>query len=455
MIRSCFLAGAIGALLASTACAQIPKSAETGMNLDALYLHLHQNPELSFKEKDSATLLAAEAKSLGFKVTTGLGEEWVAARAKKEAGYVVDGVGGYGVVAIMENGDGPTLMIRADMDALPVPERTGKAYASTKTDEAWVTGEVPVMHACGHDVHMTVWAGVAREMAARKEEWSGTLMMILQPGEELGLGAKAMLEDGLFERFPYPDYNLALHVDSSAPAGVVGFVPEYAMANVDSVDIHVHGVGGHGAYPHGSKDPIVLSSYIVTALQTLVSREVDPLQSGVVTVGKFSGGHKHNIIPDEVELQLTVRSYTDEIRAQLLSGIERIAKAQALSFGLPEDKMPEISIKEDYTPAVYNHPELTARAVSAIKNAIGDDNVFQGEPVMGGEDFARYGRTDPKIPSFMFRLGAAPQEAYDAAMNGGAPLPPLHSPYFAPDYEPTIKTGVISLTAAAMDILGE
>lgn len=452
MFRSLIFSSLAGLALTTTACAQTGGMA-TGGDLNDIYLHLHQNPELSFKEKNSSALMAAEAEALGFKVTKGLGDEWTRARAMAESGEIIDGVGGYGVVAVMENGPGPVVMVRADMDALPVPEQTGKSYASTKTDRSWDMVDSPVMHACGHDVHMTVWIGVAREMAAKKDQWSGTLVMIAQPAEELGLGAKAMLEDGLFENFPYPDYNLALHVDSASPAGEIGYVPGYAMANVDSVDIHVHGVGGHGAYPHGSKDPIVASAYIVAALQTLISRETSPLESGVVTVGMISGGYKHNIIPAETVLKLTVRSYKDDVRENLLSGVKRIAEAQAASMGLP--KAPDVIVKEDYTPAVYNDPALVARTVAAMEHVLGEGNLVEGEPVMGGEDFARYGRTEPRIPSFMFKLGSIDPGVYAEAMESGTRLPTLHSPFYAPDYDLTIKTGVTAMTAAAMDLLSK
>lgn len=456
MLKRLLAASAMIAI-AGGACASVPEThAQTGLPLNELYKHLHANPELSFKEKLSSTLLAKEAEELGFEVTTGLGQDWVEARARTETGRIVEGVGGYGVVAVMENGDGPTLMIRADTDALPVPEQTGVPYASTKLDEAWVGGEVPVMHACGHDVHMTVWTGVARELAANRDKWSGTLVMILQPAEELGLGAKAMLDDGLFERFPYPDYNLALHVSAGMPSGHIGYVPGFAMANVDSVDVQINGVGGHGAYPHATKDPVVVAAQTVTALQTLMSREINPLESGVVTVGMISGGHKHNIISDKVILKLTVRSYTDEVREYLLAGIERIAKAQALSAGIPEDKAPIISVKDDYTPAVYNNPDFTSRIVSAIGSELGEGAVHKLSPVMGGEDFSRYGRTDPKIPSLLFWLGAVePSKIKASKEQGGPALPSLHSPFFAPDYDPTIKTGVAAMTAAAMDVLGK
>ena len=423
-----------------------------GTGLVDLYTWLHANPELSFKESTSSAILASELESLGFTVTTGLGDEWVREKSMRDEGTVREGVGGYGVVGVYENGEGPTVLIRADMDALPVPEQTGLDYASEVTGMTWTGVESPVMHACGHDIHMTSWVGTARELIANKDKWSGTLVMLAQPAEELGLGAKAMIEQGLYEKFPLPDYNLALHVSASAPAGTVAYSSGFALANVDSVDILVKGVGGHGAYPHTTKDPIVVGSAIVMALQTLVSRNVDPQTPAVVTVGSFTAGAKHNIISDGAELLLTVRSYDDGTRQLLLDGIKRIAKAQAEAFGAPE---PEISIDSDYTPSTYNNPELTAEAISAIKSAIGEDNVTEVTPVMGGEDFSQFGRTEENVPGLIFWLGAIAPETYEAAQNSGDALPSLHSPFFAPDAPPTIETGVKSMTAAAMALFNE
>ena len=350
----------------------------------------------------------------------------------------------------MKNGEGPTLLIRADMDALPVNERTGLEYASKVTDESWTGVENGVMHACGHDVHMTSFIGTARELVARKDEWSGTLVMILQPAEEIGLGAKAMIEDGLFEKFPLPDFNIALHVNAGQPSGTVGYSSGFALANVDSVDIIVKGVGGHGAYPHTTKDPVVIGSYIVTALQTLVARNIDPQDPAVVTVGSFTAGAKHNIISDEAHLKLTVRSYSDDVRKTLLDGIVRIAKGQAETFGAPE---PDIRIDSDYTPSTYNDPELSARVGAAIGTAIGAENVKLLPAVMGGEDFSQYGRTDADIPGIIFWLGAVEPEKYEKAKSASLPLPSLHSPFFAPDAKKTIETGVTAMTAAAIDLL--
>lgn len=403
--------------------------------LFSLYKHLHTHPELSFKEVETAKRIGDELELAGFEVTRQFGGE--------------------GLVAVMKNGEGPTLLIRSDLDALPVPEQTGVPYASAVKSVEQTGQEVSVMHACGHDVHMSVLVGTARRMEALRDQWRGTLILIGQPAEERGAGAKLMLNAGLFEKFPRPDFNLALHVSPTLAAGKMGFVSGYGFANVDSVDIFVKGIGGHGAYPHMTKDPVVLASQIVLALQTLVSREISPLDSGVVTVGAFNAGAKHNVISDGAHLQLTVRTYSDEVRTHLLDGIKRIAEGQAKSFGMPESHMPEVKLKDEYTPSLYNNPDLTARMKQAISGEIGDANVVDENPVMGGEDFARYGRQDPKIPSLMMRLGSVSAEKIEAAQNGGPALPSLHSSRYAPLPEPTIKTGVASMTAAALDILGK
>jgi hippurate hydrolase len=442
------------------ACSAAPQPADaqafttSGKSLRQIYEHLHRNPELSFQEKNTSALLAAEMKRLGFTVTIGLGDTWTRARAQKEYGKVQDGVSGYGVVAVLRNGAGPTLMIRADMDALPLVEKTGLPYASTVRDIAWSGEESGVMHACGHDIHMTAWIGTARELIARRSEWKGTLVMILQPAEEIGLGSMAMLEDGLFTKFPKPDFNIALHDNASLPAGTIGIGSGYVMANVDSVDLTVKGVGGHGAYPQDTKDPIVVAARIVTTLQTLVSRELDPQDSGVVTVGAFNGGFKHNIIPDEVQMQLTVRSFADATRDKLLGGIERISRAESMAAGLDPGKAISIRVKDDYTPSLYNTPELAGRVGDVLRKTIGADRVVVAQPTMGGEDFSRFGRTADKIPTMLFWLGAVSQEKYDDAQKPGGPsLPSLHSSTFAPDPDPTIATGVKAMTAAALDLL--
>ncbi len=420
-----------------------------------LYKHFHQNPELSFKESESAKRMAKELEGLGFDVTMGVGDKWTKAKAKKDAGKVNEGVGGYGLVAVMKNGEGPTLMIRADMDALPLEEKTGVPYASKVVSTDYKGQTAPVMHACAHDSHMAIMIGTARRLAAMKDQWQGTLIMIGQPAEEIGLGATAMLEDGLYKKFPKPDYVIMEHTSGWDPAGAVTYTSGYALANVDSVDIFVKGVGTHGSAPHTGKDPIVIGAQIVNALQTLVSRETNPLDSGVVTVGSFQAGYKHNIIPDEAHLQITVRSYKDEVRRHLLDGIKRIAIAQAQSAGLPPELMPEVKIEQDYTPSTYNNPELTARVMAAVGESLGQTRVYERPPSMGGEDFSQFARTDEKIPTMMMWVGGLDPAAYRAGADGTGPIPPgNHSPLFAPVPEPTLKTGVQAMTAAALDLLG-
>jgi hippurate hydrolase len=401
-------------------------------DLVALYKHLHQNPELSFMEEKTSAKMAEEFRKAGFDVT--------------------EKIGGWGVVGVYRNGAGPTLMIRADMDGLPVKEATGLPYASTVTAKDREGNLHPVMHACGHDVHMTALVGAANELMRQKNNWKGTLVVIAQPAEERTGGARQMLDDGLYSRFPKPDSVLALHDSAGLPAGAIGMVSGYALANVDSVDIIVRGVGGHGAYPHTTKDPVVLASQIVLALQTLTSRETDPQDAAVVTVGQFQGGTKRNIISDEVKLGLTVRSYEDSTRKKLLDGIKRIAEGQARSAGLPPEKYPVVAMVEDFTPATFNTPKQTDRLTKVFTQQFGADRVIKTKPVMGGEDFSFFWLADKKIESTIFWLGAVKQSTYDEAMKKGTQLPSLHAPQFAPDPEPTIKTGVEALTVAALDI---
>ncbi len=401
--------------------------------LKSLYVHLHTHPELSFHEVETSKKIAAELRKLGFDVT--------------------EHVGGYGVVGVFKNGAGPTVMVRTDLDALPVEEQTGLPYASkvkTKDDQG---NEVSVMHACGHDMHMTVFTGTARALIKLKDHWKGTLVMIGQPAEEKGGGARAMIADGLFERFPRPDYALALHVNSSMAAGTVGYREGYALANVDAVDIVIRGAGGHGAYPHTTKDPVVLAAETVMALQTIVSREIAPIEPAVVTVGSIHGGTKHNIIPDEVRLQLTLRSYSDKVREQTIAAIRRITRGLAIAAGVPEDRMPIVTVGDEYTPATYNDPDLTLRVAKVFKSVLGEQNVIHTEPVMGGEDFGRYGRVEPKIPICIFWLGAVAPEKVEEARKTGKSLPSLHSSLFAPVPEPTIRTGVKAMTSAVLDLL--
>ncbi len=435
-----FLSTIIGtALLASAQARAQDDSLKAGIAEDMpelmeLYRDLHANPELSFEEFETAAKLAARMRALGFEVT--------------------EGVGKTGVVAVMENGEGPTVLLRADMDGLPVVEQTGLPFASTVTATPASGVETGVMHACGHDTHMAGWIGAAQQLVDHKDQWSGTLVMILQPAEELGLGALAMLEDGLYERFPKPDYTIAFHDAAQFPAGMIGFAPGYALANVDSVDITVKGVGGHGAYPQSTKDPVVLGSAIVMKLQTLVSRELSPLEPGVVTVGSFRAGAKHNIISDEAKLQLTVRSYTDKSRKLLLDGIARIARGEAIAAGLPDDLMPVVEVEEPYTPSTYNDPEFTDRLMTHFEDRFGYEKVVKVPSVMGGEDFGQFRRADPQnIQSLIFWVGGVPQAEFEAAQRGEKTLPSLHSPFWAPDAEKVIATGAEALASAAMQLM--
>lgn len=405
-------------------------------SLDALYKDLHGKPELSLMEERTASVVARELRTAGFDVT--------------------ERVGGYGVVGVLKNGSGPTLLIRTDLDALPVLEETGLPYASTTRVQDLSGREVPTMHACGHDIHMTVLAGTARTLASLKDQWAGTLVLIGQPAEERGIGARAMLSAGLYQKFPRPDFALALHDSATLPTGTVGTIEGFMMANVDSVDITIRGVGGHGAYPHATKDPVVLAARIVLALQTIVSRETRPIDPAVVTVGSIHGGTKHNIIPDEVKLQLTLRSYSDAVRRHTLDAITRICRGEAIAAGIPEDRMPIITTAEDeFTPATYNDPTLTRRVRGALTAWLGADRVKTIDPEMGGEDFSQFGRTPEKIPLCMFRLGAVAPEKVAESERTGVPLPSLHSSKFAPVPEPTIKTGVTAMTAAALELLGK
>ena len=400
-----------------------------------LYRELHQKPELSFMEVETARRIAREWREAGYEVT--------------------EKVGGHGIVALLRNGPGPTLMLRCDLDGLPVKELTGVDYASSHQMKDEDGNLVPTMHACGHDIHMTSLVGTARILASLKDQWQGTLMLVGQPAEERGGGARAMLADGLFKRFPVPDHAVALHVSPATPVGTINYAEGFAMANVDSVDITVFGVGGHGAYPHTTKDPVVLASQIVLALQTIVSREIAPSEPAVITVGSIHGGTKHNIIPDEVKLQLTVRSYSDEVREKLLRGIERIARGQGLAAGLPEDKLPRVEVQDEYTPAVYNNPELTRRLRGVFEDWLGQGTAIARPPQMGGEDFGRYGRTEHKVPICLFWLGAVSKESVRQAITQGKTLPSLHSGFFVPDAEPALQAGITATTGAALDLLAK
>ena len=407
-------------------------SKEIQVNLLELYKELHANPELSYQEYETSKKLASVLESIGYQVTRN--------------------VGGNGVVALLENGDGNTVMFRADMDGLPVEEKTGASYASKNRVKNLDGEEVFTMHACGHDVHMTVLIGVAEYLYKNKDTWQGKLLLVLEPAEEVSGGARNMIKDGLFTKFPRPDFNLAFHVSASLQAGKVGYLPGWAMANVDSVDITVKGLGGHGAYPHTTKDPIVIAANIVTQLQTIVSRQIAPTDPAVVTVGSIHGGTKHNVIPNEVKLQLTLRSYTDEVRNQTLSSIERIVRGSAISAGLTEEYFPVIEIKDEYTPAVFNNPSLVEEVQRSFVNTLGDDKVIQVSPVMGGEDFGMFGRVEPIIPTALFWLGAVNNEVYEKAKRDDLTLPSLHSDLFLPDADPAINTGVEAMSNAIVDL---
>ena len=391
------------------------------------YRWFHENPEVSFAEEETAAKLAGLLEGCGFQLT--------------------QGVGGFGFVALLENGEGPTVMIRTDLDALPVTEQTQLPYASTKRTELPSGGTAGVMHACGHDLHMTNVYAVARFLAENKSRWSGTLMVIGQPAEERGAGARAMLDDGLFERFPKPDYALALHVDAMTPAGTVQVAGGFVLANVDSVDIVVKGRGGHGSAPHTTVDPITQAAALIMSLQTIVSREVKPLEPAVVTVGAINGGTKHNIIPDSCHLQLTVRSYDQAVRQQVLAAIERRARGVATTFGAPE---PEVKISEG-TPALNNDAELAERMATVFSQAIGEENVSVAEPSMGGEDFSQYGRAG--VPILMYRLGTVLPERLARFEALGVGPPSLHSATYYPDLDPSLKIGFQTMTAGVLELM--
>jgi hippurate hydrolase len=392
--------------------------------LQKLYVDLHQSPELSLHEQKTAEKLVAELTPLGYEVTPN--------------------VGGYGVVAVLKNGSGSTVLLRTDTDALPVEEKTGLPFAS----KVRTADGTPVMHACGHDLHMSAWIGTAKWMAAHQGRWSGTLVMIAQPAEEVVKGARAMLADGLYTRFPKPNFALAIHDDSGLPAGVVGYTPGYALANSDSIDITVFGKGGHGAQPQSTVDPIVIAARIVSGLQTLVSRQNNPLDPVVITVGQIHAGTKNNIIPDQAMLGLSVRTYKKEVRERVLAGIERAAKAEAELADAP--RAPEVKLTEG-TIAVYNDPKLTQRLVGALQKALGDANVEEIPPKMVSEDFSYYAQDG--IPEAMFHVGAVDPQKYAEAQRSGTPLPSLHSALFAPDFQPTLHTAIETEVAELLELM--
>jgi hippurate hydrolase len=399
-------------------------------SLVSLYKQFHASPELSLHEKFTSERLATELERAGFVVTRNVGR--------------------YGLVGILENGSGPVVMVRTDLDGLPVTEETGLPYSSKVRAKDAQGRDVGVMHACGHDLHMTCFVGTARVLSQLREGWRGTLMMVGQPAEEISTGAKALLADGLFRRFPLPDYMLALHSDAGLAAGKVRVRPGNAMAGTDTLDVTIRGVSGHGAYAYTTKDPIVMAAQTVLAFQTIVSREIPAVEPAVVTVGSIHGGTKHNIIPDEVRMEMTIRYYADAVRERILSSIDRIAKGVAATNGVPKDREPLIKLRDQESiPPVFNTPELTHRVTSSIAAILGKENMLPAEQVMGGEDFGVFGRTPEKRPSCLFWLGTI-----DPRMTqSGGPLPSLHSNLFAPLPEPAIRTGVKAMTAAVMALM--
>jgi hippurate hydrolase len=398
-------------------------------DIEALYIDLHRNPELAFQESQTAAKLASRVKALGFEVTTGVGRT--------------------GLVAVMKNGPGPTVMLRTELDALPVEEKTGLPFASTVVVKNASGQSTPVMHACGHDLHMSAWAGAARLMAEHRDRWRGTLVMVGQPAEEGGGGAAAMLTDGLFTRFPRPDFALSLHDDDTMPAGTIGYHPGYFRAMSDAVTLTVYGRGGHAAMPYNTVDPVVLAARIVLALQTVVSRENNPVDPVVVTIGSIHGGTQGNIIPDEVRLQLSVRTYTPEVRTRTLAAIRRIANGEAAAAGAPR----EPGIDAPSTPGnapVYNDPPLTMRLAAALKKGLGEQNVIEMPQKMTSEDFAEYGRAG--VPSALLHIGAVNPQKLQAARDTGVPVPAPHSPEWAPEREPTIKAAIRAEVTALLEL---
>jgi hippurate hydrolase len=407
-----------------------------------MYKDLHSHPELSGYEERTAALVAKELRAAGCQVTEHVGK------------YENSKLKAYGVVGVMKNGDGPTVLVRTDTDALPVEEETGLPYASkvvAKNDEG---KDVHVMHACGHDSHIAAFIGTARALGKLKDQWHGTIVFAAQPAEEIGAGARALLKDGLYDRFGKPNFALGFHDKADLQTGHIGVTEGYTSANVDSVDVTVRGVGGHGGYPHKTKDPIVLAAEIINAWQTIVSRENNPLDPIVITVGSIHGGTKHNIIPDEVKMQLTVRTYKSDVRERVLADIDRIAKGCAAAAGIPPDLAPIVSVSKDLVaPATYNNPELTKRLVAVWKKSLGAENVDIVDPTMGGEDFSEYSLPDHSIPAVDFHFGAVDPAKIAQFKKEGKELPTLHSSKFAPVPEPTIRLGIIGMTTAVLELM--
>ena len=444
-MKTCSLS-ILGLIFSASAFAQQPSleniAASELPSLLAIYKDIHSHPELSGHEEQTSALVAKELRAAGCEVTENFGK------------YDKPNLKCYGVIGVMKNGDGPTVLVRTDMDALPVHEETGLPYASnvtTKNDEG---RDVPVMHACGHDAHMSAFIGTARALQRLKDQWSGTIIFVGQPAEEAIGGAHALLRGGLYNRFGKPAFALGFHDKADLEIGHIGVTEGYTYANVDSVNITVHGIGGHGAYPHKTKDPIVLSAEIINALQTIASREDNPLDPIVVTVGSIHGGTKHNIIPDEVKMQLTVRTYKSDVRERVLGAIDRIAKGCAIAAGIPADRAPTVDVlKDEFVPATYNNPDLTKRLVAVWKKVLGPQNVDMVDPTMGGEDFSEYSLPDHSIPAVDFHIGAVDPAKIAEFKKAGKELPSLHSSKFAPVPEPTIRVGIVGMTSAVLELM--
>ena len=411
-------------------------------SLLTIYKDVHSHPELSGHEERTAELVAKELKAAGCEVTEHFGT------------YDDPKFKAYGVIGVMKNGDGPTVLVRTDLDALPVQEETGVPYASKVTAKNDEGKDVHVMHACGHDVHVAAFIGTARALAKLKDQWHGTIVFVGQPAEETGNGARALLKAGLYDRFGKPAFALGFHDKADLQTGHIGVTEGYTSANVDSVDVTVRGVGGHGAYPHKIKDPIVLAAEIINAWQTIASRENNPLDPIVVTVGSIHGGTKRNIIPDEVKMQLTVRTYKKQVRDKALAAIDRIAREIAAAAGVPRERAPIVTVRKDeICPAMYNNPELTKRLVDIWKKSLGADNVEIVDPTMGGEDFSEYSLPDHSIPAVNFHFGAVDPAKIAESEQTGKELPSLHSSKFAPVPEPTIRVGIVAMTAAVLELM--
>jgi len=442
MLRRTFLAAVLAVAALNVNAQQLSLDAMIERDLAGLlstYKSLHAAPELSHREEKTSAFVAAELRKLGFIVTEHIGKyqnaQWT----------------GYGIVGVLKNGPGPTVLVRTELDALPVQEKTGVPYSSQVKTKNDAGVEVSVMHACGHDIHMTSFLGTAKLLVELKNSWSGTLVMLGQPAEETGDGANAMLRDELYTRFPKPDFAIALHDTPDLETGKVGYTPGYAMASATSIDVKIRGIGGHGSAPEKAKDPVVMAAQVVMALQTIVSRENSPLDPAVVTVGSIHGGTRYNIIPDEVDLQLTVRTYKPEVRQRILTSIERIVKGVALTAGIPEDRAPIVKVSEG-TGSTYNDPQLLERLAVVFRQALGDENVVKAPPIMASEDFS-YFSLDQKIPTAIFWLGASDPAKVKQSRESGVALPGLHSALFVPVPEPTLRTGVKAMTSAVLELM--